>query len=98
MRMNHVGSPAVQAAALGPALPATVAVMSRAAKPNAGGLRTREGRAVVSASVTASADSDGSECDCRANGRTKCDALSHGTSRGSSPGGTPKRVCGVAHT
>ena len=42
-------------------------------------------------------DSDGSDCDCRANGRTKCDALSHGTSRGSSPGGAPKRVCGVTH-
>ena len=44
---------AVQAAVGGPALPATVAAMSRAAKPKAGGRWTRERRAVVSAAVVA---------------------------------------------
>ena len=41
------------AAVGGPALPATVAAMSRAAKPKAGGLWTRERRAVVAAAVIA---------------------------------------------
>ena len=40
---------AVQAAVGGPALPATVAAMSRAARPKAGGLWPRERRAMVSA-------------------------------------------------
>ena len=51
--MDHGGAAAVQAAVGGPALLATVAAMSRAAKSKAEDLRTREGRAVVSVTVTA---------------------------------------------
>ena len=53
VRMDDGGAAAVQAAAGGPALPATVAAMSRAAKPKAGGRWTRERRAVVSAAAPA---------------------------------------------
>jgi len=43
----------VQAALRGPALLATVAEMSQAAKPKAEGVKTRESRAVVSVTVSA---------------------------------------------
>ena len=55
--MDHGGAAAVQAAVGGPALLATVAAMSRAAKSKAEDLRTREGRTVVSVTVTAMAAS-----------------------------------------
>ena len=52
-RMDHGGAAAVQAAVGGPALLATVAAMSRTAKPKAEGLPAIESRAVVSVAVTA---------------------------------------------
>ena len=51
MRMDHGGAAAVQAAVGRPALLATVAAMSRTAKPEGAACLTRDGRAVVSVAV-----------------------------------------------